>query len=56
MRNLEWLRLPGDLSFLLAGILPVVYLVIRMFRERRRYAALPINAEAEEFVHAYDHD
>src|SRR5512142_2988476 len=37
VRVFEWLRLPGDLLFILGGILPVVYLAIRVFRERKRY-------------------
>lgn len=35
VRLFEWLRLPGDLLFL-AGILPVVYLALRMFMNRNR--------------------
>ena len=35
VRLFEWLRLPGDLLFL-AGILPVVYLALRMFINRNR--------------------
>ncbi len=33
---LEWLRLPGDTLFIVGGILPVVYLAIRMFVHRNR--------------------
>jgi len=50
VRVIEWLRLPGDLLFILAGILPVVYLAARMFTERNRYGRLPQGAEAEELV------
>jgi nitric oxide reductase subunit B len=50
VRVIEWLRLPGDLLFILGGILPVVYLALRMFRERNRYGRLPAGAETEEFT------
>lgn len=36
----EWLRLPGDLLFIVGGILPLVYLAIRMFRHRNGYRQL----------------
>jgi nitric oxide reductase subunit B len=35
VRLFEWLRFPGDLLFI-AGILPVVYLALRMFLNRNR--------------------
>ncbi len=47
VRVIEWLRLPGDFLFILGGILPVVYLAVRMFRERNRYGRLPAGAETE---------
>ena len=40
VRMIEWLRLPGDAIFILCGILPVVYLAVRMFLHRRRYQQL----------------
>ena len=49
VRIFEWLRLPGDVLFIVGGILPVVYLAIRMFRQRNRYGKAPA-AEAEEFT------
>lgn len=52
VRVIEWLRLPGDVAFILGGILPVVYLGVRMFRERRRYATLPAEARTDELTHA----
>ena len=52
-RLFEWLRMPGDLVFIFVGIVPVVYLALRMFRERNRYAALPTEEETEEFVQFY---
>jgi nitric oxide reductase subunit B len=33
---LEWLRLPGDTLFIVGGILPVIYLAVRMFANRNR--------------------
>ncbi|MFB3903984.1 MAG: nitric-oxide reductase large subunit [Acidobacteriota bacterium] len=50
VRVVEWLRLPGDSLFIVAGILPVVYLALRMFAERNRYGRLPQGAEVEELV------
>ena len=56
IRLFEWLRLPGDLLFIVGGILPVVYLALRMFQARTRYGALPGGAVADEFTTAYDED
>jgi len=39
VRLFEWLRLPGDMLFI-AGILPVVYLALRMFLNRNRKGVL----------------
>jgi len=50
VRVVEWLRLPGDLLFIIGGILPVVYLAIRMFSERNRYGRSADGAEAERLV------
>jgi nitric oxide reductase subunit B len=51
IRILEWLRLPGDvLLFIVGGILPIVYLALRMFRERSRYRKLATGAPAEELT------
>jgi nitric oxide reductase subunit B len=49
VRIVEWLRMPGDVVFIVAGILPVVYLAVRMFRERNRFG-VTTRAEAEPFV------
>jgi nitric oxide reductase subunit B len=49
VRVIEWLRMPGDMIFIVVGILPVVYLAIRMFRERNRYG-VTTTAQAESFV------
>jgi len=50
VRVIEWLRLPGDVVFIVVGILPVVYLAFRMFANRRRSGELPIGAETEPFT------
>ncbi len=52
VRILEWLRLPGDVLFIGGGILPIVYLALRMFRERSRYRKLATGAPAEELTRA----
>ena len=52
IRVIEWLRLPGDALFIVGGILPIVYLAARMFRERTRYRKLTDGAAAEEFTQA----
>ena len=43
--------MPGDLLFIVGGILPVVYLAIRMFRERTRYRSLAQEEPAERLTH-----
>ncbi len=53
-RVLEWLRLPGDVLFIVGGIVPVVVLAVRMFLRRNRYGRLPDGAEAETFTAAYE--
>jgi nitric oxide reductase subunit B len=50
VRFIEWLRLPGDTIFIAGGILPVVYLAIRMFRNRNRSTELPPGAAVEGFT------
>lgn len=54
IRAMEWLRLPGDMLFIVGGILPVVYLAIRMFLARGRYAQLPAGTETERFTQVYE--
>jgi nitric oxide reductase subunit B len=54
VRAIEWARLPGDLLFIVGGILPVVYLALRMFRQRGRYAWLPAETTTEEFTQFYE--
>ena len=53
VRLIEWLRLPGDLLFIVGGIGPVVYLAIRMFQLRNRYRAEP-GAAVEDFTQAIE--
>ncbi|HWI40287.1 MAG TPA: cbb3-type cytochrome c oxidase subunit I, partial [Verrucomicrobiae bacterium] len=36
VRFFEWLRMPGDMLFIVGGIGPVVYLALRMLANRRR--------------------
>jgi nitric oxide reductase subunit B len=52
VRVIEWLRLPGDALFIVGGILPVVYLALRMFRERKRYGQVPAGEPTEVFTRA----
>ncbi len=40
IRVLEWLRLPGDVVFIVGGILPLVYLALRMVANRNRPGAI----------------
>jgi len=46
--------MPGDMLFIVGGLLPVGYLALRMFKERKRYGQLPPDVETKEFVQAYD--
>ena len=39
VRIFEWLRFPGDVLFIVGGVLPVVYLAIRVFLNRHRPGA-----------------
>lgn len=50
VRVIEWLRLPGDVLFILGGIVPVVYLAVRMWANRRRNIELPPGTETEGFT------
>jgi nitric oxide reductase subunit B len=36
VRWLEWLRMPGDVVFIVGGIVPLVYLAVRMVAHRNR--------------------
>ena len=46
VRFVEWMRMPGDVLFILGGILPVVYLALRMFAGRGRPGTVPPEASA----------
>jgi nitric oxide reductase subunit B len=50
VRVIEWLRLPGDLLFIVGGILPIVYLAFRMFKLRNRYEHLAPDRVAGDFT------
>ncbi len=49
LRALEWLRLPGDVLFIVGGILPIVYLALRMVASWRQYARSPRTGEFDQF-------
>jgi nitric oxide reductase subunit B len=53
VRLIEWLRMPGDLLFIVGGIGPVVYLAIRMFKARNRYREVGPGLPTEEFTLRY---
>ena len=47
MHSLEWARLPGDLIFILLGVVPLVIAALKTYTNLRRGPALSINAEPE---------
>jgi nitric oxide reductase subunit B len=47
---LEWARLPGDVLFIVGGIVPVVYLALRMFTHRNRTAPQETGGSPGEFI------
>jgi nitric oxide reductase subunit B len=47
------LTVPGDLLFIIGGIVPIVYLAIRMFLLRKRYATSS-GPQDEEFTQYYE--
>ncbi|CAN5145364.1 cbb3-type cytochrome c oxidase subunit I [soil metagenome] len=47
VRLLEWLRLPGDIVFIVGGILPLLYLALRMVANRNRPGIVPANEPTE---------
>jgi len=49
---LEWLRLPGDAVFIIFGILPLVYLALRMVKNRHRPDLVPAGEQAELLIEA----
>jgi nitric oxide reductase subunit B len=54
VRLIEWLRLPGDVLFIVGGIGPVVYLAVRMLRCRKRPGSLPLHEETELLTQVSD--
>ncbi|HWH67889.1 MAG TPA: cbb3-type cytochrome c oxidase subunit I, partial [Candidatus Sulfotelmatobacter sp.] len=50
VRVVEWLRLPGDVVFIVGGIFPIVYLAVRMFTLRNRYESLAPGMVTEDFT------
>ena len=54
VRTLEWLRLPGDVCFIVVGILPMVYLAVRMFLNRKRNITAPAGRQEEAFTQFYE--
>jgi nitric oxide reductase subunit B len=47
VRTIEWLRLPGDVLFILGGIVPVVYLALRMLKHRNRPGQIDVGRQTE---------
>ncbi|MEO6777486.1 MAG: cbb3-type cytochrome c oxidase subunit I [Kofleriaceae bacterium] len=47
VRVLEWLRLPGDTLFIVGGILPLLYLAVRMVANRNRPGSIAPNEPTE---------
>jgi nitric oxide reductase subunit B len=52
VRALEWLRMPGDVVFIVGGILPLVYLALRVVANRNRPAALAAQEPVEQLTRA----
>jgi nitric oxide reductase subunit B len=50
VRLLEWLRLPGDFVFIVVGILPLVYLAVRMVANRKRPGAIAAEEGVEQLT------
>ena len=47
---IEWLRLPGDVLFIVGGIFPIVYLGIRMLKNRNRPGEVEIGQQTERLT------
>jgi nitric oxide reductase subunit B len=47
---LEWLRMPGDVLFIVGGILPLVYLAARMVANRNRPGVVPAQEAVEQLT------
>ena len=52
VRALEWLRLPGDIVFIAGGIVPLVYLALRMVANRNRPGAILAGESVEPLTGA----
>jgi nitric oxide reductase subunit B len=50
VRALEWARIVGDAAFIVLGILPLVYLALRMVRRRNRPEEVPAGETSESFT------
>lgn len=50
VRVIEWLRMPGDVLFIVGGIFPIVYLAARMWSLRNRYENLAPGAVTDDFT------
>ncbi|HEY3294269.1 MAG TPA: cbb3-type cytochrome c oxidase subunit I [bacterium] len=50
VKVIEWLRLPGDALFIVGGILPIVYLAVRMWKGRNRPGELGTQEPTETFT------
>lgn len=50
VRALEWLRLPGDLVFIVGGIGPLVYLALRMVANRNRPGVIEAHEAVEQLT------
>ena len=56
VRVLEWLRMPGDIVFIVGGIVPLVYLAGRMVKHRHRPEALPAEETVEPLTREADRE
>jgi nitric oxide reductase subunit B len=46
----EWLRIGGDSVFILLGILPLVYLSLRVIKNRNRPGGISVDQETESLT------
>jgi nitric oxide reductase subunit B len=54
VRTLEWLRLPGDLVFIVGGVLPLAYLAVRMVMNRDRPGSISEGESIQSLTEAID--
>jgi nitric oxide reductase subunit B len=50
VRVLEWIRLPGDIVFIVGGIVPLVYLSLRMIANRNRPGVAAAHEPVEQLT------